>query len=201
MNYQSTQYHPTNQGITPYTGQPVIPPPPPFCIIACLVLSKTDRLRFMGFPEQVLPAVQQTISRYWPRGIQTQGVYEGICFEYKLGGRPCTFRRLWMSPPSWSTLNGIPFGQLVSQGRNRDRKPSCQHPTLVLLLRYHFIVPTLRDPNMLLHPGTSPVSSAHRLMAAILTTLSHLGWHLYRSCDLSKKSFDKVSRPLPYNTT
>ena len=96
----------------------------------------------------------------------------------------------------WSTLNSNPFGLWMSQGRNKDRKPPCQHPTLVLLLRYHFIVPTLRDPNMLPYPGTSPVSSAHRLMAAILTTLSHLGWHLYRSCDLSKKSFDKVSRPL-----
>jgi hypothetical protein len=30
-------------------------------------------------------------------------------------------------------------------------------------------------------------------MTSILTTLSHLGWHLYRACDLSKKSFDKVS--------
>lgn len=29
-------------------------------------------------------------------------------------------------------------------------------------------------------------------MTSILTTLSHLGWHLYRACDLSKKSFDKV---------
>lgn len=36
---------------------------------------------------------------------------------------------------------------------------------------------------------------AHRLMTAILTTLSHLGWHLYRACDLSKKSFDKVRFP------
>jgi hypothetical protein len=30
-------------------------------------------------------------------------------------------------------------------------------------------------------------------MTSILTTLSHLGWHLYRACDLSEKSFDKVS--------
>lgn len=33
---------------------------------------------------------------------------------------------------------------------------------------------------------------AHRLMAAILSTLSQLGWHLYRACDLSRKNYDKV---------
>jgi hypothetical protein len=42
----------------------------------------------MGFPEHVLPELQRTIERGWSRGIQSQGVYEGVCWEYKLGGRP-----------------------------------------------------------------------------------------------------------------
>ncbi|KAH8078013.1 hypothetical protein HD553DRAFT_330137 [Filobasidium floriforme] len=121
MAYHNQTQQPGNT-ITPFTKTPPIPPPPPFCIIACLVLSKTDRLRLMGFPEHVLPELQRTIERGWTRGIQSQG--------YKLGGRP------------WA-----------EQG--------------------------------------SEAIMAHRLMTSILTTLSLLGWHLYRACDLSKKSFDK----------
>ena len=87
MAYYNQHPQPGNT-ITPFTKNPPIPPPPPFCIIACLVLSKSDRLRLMGFPEHVLPELQRTIERGWSRGIQSQGVYEGVCWEYKLGGRP-----------------------------------------------------------------------------------------------------------------
>lgn len=93
-------------GITPYTAKPPLPAPPPFCIIACLVLSKTDRLRFMGFPERCLPAIRDSISRYWPRGIQSEGVYEAVCWEYKLGGRPCECPESDSEPGSTSMLTG-----------------------------------------------------------------------------------------------
>ena len=97
--YTPSSSHPTPPQpphITPYTPhlplnppQQSLPPPPGYSIIACLVLSRTDRLRFMGFPKGVLGEVRETLKRFWMRGVQGEGEYEGVCWEFKLGGRPC----------------------------------------------------------------------------------------------------------------
>lgn len=43
----------------------------------------------MGFPKGVLGEVRETLKRFWMRGLQGEGEYEGVCWEFKLGGRPC----------------------------------------------------------------------------------------------------------------
>ncbi|KAK4685354.1 hypothetical protein P7C73_g4804, partial [Tremellales sp. Uapishka_1] len=98
---------------------------------ACVLLSKTDRLRMCNFPPEVCAYVGETVRRIWLAGIQREGDYEGT-HEFKLSGRP------------W-------------QGQGPEAVPS------------------------------------RRLLIHVLHALSHQGWDLHTSCDLSKRGFDKDS--------
>ena len=57
---------------------------------ACILLSRSDRLRLVDFPQDVIPAVHQAVTRVWAPGVQGQGPYEGG-WEWKLSGRPCKY--------------------------------------------------------------------------------------------------------------
>lgn len=56
---------------------------------ACLLLSRSDRVRIIGFPANVIPAVEEAIARVWVPGISSKGNYDGGGYEWKLSGRPC----------------------------------------------------------------------------------------------------------------
>ena len=86
-------------------GPPSYPDPPPInaassssnqpphnqfgVAFACLLLSRSDRVRLIGFSPDVIPAVDMAIGTAWPVGIQKKGEYEGGGYEWKLSGRPC----------------------------------------------------------------------------------------------------------------
>jgi len=56
---------------------------------ACLLLSRSDRIRLIGFSPDAIPAVDGAITSAWPPGIQNKGQYDGGGYEWKLSGRPC----------------------------------------------------------------------------------------------------------------
>ena len=56
-------------------------------IFACVSLNMMDRLRFMRFPQQQLPQIEEAVRRLWPRGIQAIRPYGGS-HEVKLRGNP-----------------------------------------------------------------------------------------------------------------
>lgn len=79
---------------------PYIPPPqgssahpvdgkqqPPLTF-ACILLSRQDRVRVLGFPAEYIPPVREAINNAWPKGIQKEAPFESG-FEWKLSGRPC----------------------------------------------------------------------------------------------------------------
>ena len=61
------------------------PPPAYPAVYACILLSRSDRLRLCGFPESVIGPVNDAVSRVWTAGIQRQGMYEGT-YEWKFKG-------------------------------------------------------------------------------------------------------------------
>ncbi|RSH79696.1 uncharacterized protein EHS24_009348 [Apiotrichum porosum] len=80
---------------------PYIPPPqgssahpvdgkqqPPLTF-ACILLSRQDRVRVLGFPAEYIPPVREAINNAWPKGIQKEAPFESG-FEWKLSGRPST---------------------------------------------------------------------------------------------------------------
>lgn len=54
---------------------------------ATLSLSKTDRIRFLHFPEEIYRKAEAVLIRSWPPGIQAEACYGGA-YEYRLRGRP-----------------------------------------------------------------------------------------------------------------
>lgn len=60
-----------------------------------VLLSSSDKIRLLNFPEHVIGVVGDTITRAWPPGIQTRGRLEYGGFEFKLKGRPCECLPLW----------------------------------------------------------------------------------------------------------
>lgn len=56
---------------------------------ACLHLGRSDRVRLLGFTDDVVPAVNEAIQRVWMSGIQRAGTYEYGGYEWKLSGNPC----------------------------------------------------------------------------------------------------------------
>lgn len=56
---------------------------------ACLLLSRSDRIRILGFPDNVIPAIDESIQRVWVPGIQNKGPSAHQAYEWKLSGRPC----------------------------------------------------------------------------------------------------------------
>lgn len=61
----------------------------PPSIFAALLLSRTDRIRIIGFPPNVTPALNEAIQRAWPVGVQQAGPYDQVSYEWKLRGNPC----------------------------------------------------------------------------------------------------------------
>ncbi|RSH82225.1 hypothetical protein EHS25_005935 [Saitozyma podzolica] len=59
--------------------------PPRF---AALVLARRDRVRIVNFPENIAPALGESIARVWVTGIQQQGPYDANSYEWKLSGNP-----------------------------------------------------------------------------------------------------------------
>jgi hypothetical protein len=56
---------------------------------AALSLNKTDRLRFLQFPEDVYQGAEDVLLRAWPPGIQSVSRYGGArAHEHQLLGRP-----------------------------------------------------------------------------------------------------------------
>lgn len=54
---------------------------------ATLSLSKSDRARFMGFPEEVYQGAEAIFTASWPPGIKSESQYAGS-YEYQMKGRP-----------------------------------------------------------------------------------------------------------------
>lgn len=54
---------------------------------ATLSMSKSDRIRFMGFPEDIYSKAGTVIAASWPPGIQSEQFYAGS-YEYQMKGRP-----------------------------------------------------------------------------------------------------------------
>ncbi|KAI1854602.1 hypothetical protein JX265_007528 [Neoarthrinium moseri] len=54
---------------------------------ATLSLSKSDRIRFLAFPEPICRQAEPVLRRAWPPGIKAEGLYAGS-YEYQLKGRP-----------------------------------------------------------------------------------------------------------------
>lgn len=52
-----------------------------------LSLHLSDRIRFLGFPPDVIDMLRQTITQSWPRGISCERPYAGS-HEFKLNGYP-----------------------------------------------------------------------------------------------------------------
>ena len=52
-----------------------------------LSLHEADRIRFMGFPDEITNSARTTIAHSWPRGIAWERFYAGS-YEFKLHGRP-----------------------------------------------------------------------------------------------------------------
>jgi hypothetical protein len=63
--------------------------PHPRSQFASLLLSRTDRIRIVGFPNDVVGPVNEAVRRVWVAGIQQQGMVETGGWEWKLTGRPC----------------------------------------------------------------------------------------------------------------
>jgi hypothetical protein len=88
--------HPsTTMGFLSEKQSPSVPlgPPPAYpAVFACVLLSKRDRLRLCGFPENVIAPVNEAIVRVWQAGVQKQGLYEGT-YEWKLAGELHTLPR------------------------------------------------------------------------------------------------------------
>lgn len=61
---------------------------------ACLLLSRSDRIRILGFPENVIPAIDESIQRVWVPGIQNKGPSAHQAYEWKLSGRPCELNHM-----------------------------------------------------------------------------------------------------------
>ncbi|KAH6654413.1 hypothetical protein BKA67DRAFT_565041 [Truncatella angustata] len=54
---------------------------------AALSLSKSDRIRFLGFPEEVYQEAEFVLTSSWPPGIKAASQYAGS-HEYQMKGRP-----------------------------------------------------------------------------------------------------------------
>ncbi|WVQ82225.1 hypothetical protein IAT38_004353 [Cryptococcus sp. DSM 104549] len=67
---------------TPYQAPPSFPH-----YFACLHLARTDRIRLIGLPPEVHPAVEEAIRRVWIPGVQQQGALPAA-YEWKLRGNP-----------------------------------------------------------------------------------------------------------------
>ena len=52
-----------------------------------LSLHEADRIRFIGFPDDITNSARATIAHSWPRGISWERFYAGS-YEFKLHGRP-----------------------------------------------------------------------------------------------------------------
>jgi hypothetical protein len=57
---------------------------------AALLLSRSDRIRIIGFPGDVIGAIDEAIKRVWAPGVQEQKAYDHASWEWKLRGNPCT---------------------------------------------------------------------------------------------------------------
>lgn len=95
----STEHAGSSQPLPPaYPSEPApltMPPAPPvangrpMATFACLHLARSDRVRLLGFPDSVIPAVGEAIGRVWMSGIQRQEAYQYGGYEWKLSGNPC----------------------------------------------------------------------------------------------------------------
>jgi hypothetical protein len=56
---------------------------------ACLLLSSSDKIRTVNFPEHTLSHIEEAIKRVWAPGIQAQKYQAPGNYEWKLTGRPC----------------------------------------------------------------------------------------------------------------
>jgi hypothetical protein len=54
---------------------------------AILTMNKSDRIRFLHFPEDVYRKVEDVLRQSWPPGIKSEGRYAGS-YEYTMKGRP-----------------------------------------------------------------------------------------------------------------
>jgi len=58
-------------------------------LYACVLLSSSDRLRFLNFPANIPNVVQGILQHAWPPGIQQRFQLEYGGMEFKLKGNPC----------------------------------------------------------------------------------------------------------------
>ena len=58
-------------------------------LYACLALSRSDKIRLIGFPKPIFDIVTSVIEEYWEGGIMEQGAHMDDGYEWKLTGRPC----------------------------------------------------------------------------------------------------------------
>lgn len=61
---------------------------------AALLLSRSDRIRIIGFPGTIVTPIDTAIKAVWTPGIQKQQAYDQASWEWKLSGNPCKFRVL-----------------------------------------------------------------------------------------------------------
>lgn len=85
-SYTNNKSNPNAQSELPSSSSSSSTPRPQF---ATLHLAQTDRVRLIGFPPDVIPAVNGAIVRVWITGIQRQGQFDTVSWEWKLSGRPC----------------------------------------------------------------------------------------------------------------
>jgi hypothetical protein len=71
---------------------------------ACLLLSSSDKIRTVNFPENTLSHIEEAIKRVWAPGIQAQKYQAPGNYEWKLTGRPC------MSPIGFQLMVGYGSG-------------------------------------------------------------------------------------------
>ena len=50
-------------------------------------LHRSDSLRLIGFPDEVLPSVRGVIQQSWPKGVRSEGLYGGS-YEFRMHGYP-----------------------------------------------------------------------------------------------------------------
>ncbi|KAI9639661.1 uncharacterized protein MKK02DRAFT_39983 [Dioszegia hungarica] len=79
---------------TPYlathTSHPAARPARPKSKHASILLSRTDRLRIIGFPNDIIASLDGVIKRAWKLGVQEQKAPDPLSWEWKLHGRPWT---------------------------------------------------------------------------------------------------------------
>ncbi|KAI9639662.1 uncharacterized protein MKK02DRAFT_39984 [Dioszegia hungarica] len=83
---QQQQYHPAPAAQAGFgTGSSSSSQPSTY---AALLLSRSDRIRIIGFPGTIVQALDMAIKRSWAPGVQQQKAYDQASWEWKLAGNP-----------------------------------------------------------------------------------------------------------------